>query len=47
MKAYGHSRRDKLTCIHFCCGFKSLKILSERFIVDKIKRKSAQRNDFF
>lgn len=44
MKAYGHSRRDKLTCIYGCCGFKSMKFRSERFFVDKIKRKSARQS---
>lgn len=43
MKAYGHSRRDKLTCIYGCCGTKSLKQSSFRKFVDKTNRKTARQ----
>lgn len=43
MKAYGHSRKDKLMCRYGCCGFKSMKFLSCRKVVDKSNRKTARQ----
>lgn len=43
MKAYGHSRRDKLECPYGCCTGKSGKKKLCRKIVDRNKRKSARR----
>ena len=43
MKAYGHSRRDKLECKSGCCTGKSGKKKDCRQIVDKAKRKTARR----
>lgn len=45
MKAYGHSRRDKLTCTYGCCGFKSQKKMNQRKVVDRTNRKSARQLD--
>lgn len=45
MKAYGHSRRDKLTCRYGCCGFKSQKQMNQRKVVDRTNRKSARQLD--
>ena len=43
MKAYGHSRRDKLVCKYGCCTTKSGKHMRCRTIVDRAKRKTARR----
>jgi hypothetical protein len=43
MKAYGYSRRDKLTCRHGCCDCKGSKYKNSRPFVDKAKRKTARR----
>ena len=43
MKAYGHSRRDKLECKYGCCTFKSGKERSCRHVVDRTKRKAARQ----
>jgi hypothetical protein len=43
MKAYGHSRKDKLTCKYGCCTFKSGKDMNCREVVDKANRKTARQ----
>lgn len=43
MKAYGHSRRDKLECRYGCCGGKSVAKRSCRKVVDRANRKSARQ----
>jgi hypothetical protein len=43
MKAYGHSRRDKLECKYGCCTGKSGKKLNCRKAVDRSKRKAARQ----
>jgi hypothetical protein len=43
MKAYGHSRRDKLSCQYGCCTGKCGKERNSRDIVDKARRKK-ERN---
>ena len=43
MKAYGHSRRDKLECKYGCCTLKSGAKKSCRKVVDRTKRKAARR----
>ena len=43
MQAYGHSRRDKLTCKYGCCTGKSGKERSYRCQRDNVKRKSARQ----
>ena len=43
MKAYGHSRSDKLECKYGCCTGKSGKQKNCRAVVDKAKRKTARR----
>ncbi len=43
MRAYGHSRRDKLECQYGCCNGKSGKQKNCRAVVDRAKRKSARR----
>lgn len=43
MKAYGHTRRDKLECTYGCCTGKSGKKKNCRYIVDKAKRKQARQ----
>lgn len=43
MKAYGHSRRDKLTCRYGCCAGKSAKERSARSVVDRANRKTARQ----
>ena len=43
MKAYGHSRRDKLTCRFGCCDLKGSKYKNSRHLVDKARRKAARR----
>lgn len=43
MKAYGHSRRDKLECKYGCCTTKSGAKLRMRDVVDKTNRKTARQ----
>ncbi len=43
MKAYGYSRRDKLSCRQGCCDFKGSLYKKSRPAVDKTRRKSARR----
>ena len=43
MKAYGHSRRDKLECRYGCCTDKSGAKLNCRKAVDRQNRKSARQ----
>lgn len=43
MKAYGHSRKDKLSCKYGCCTFKSGKDKSCRKEVDRTNRKTARQ----
>lgn len=43
MQAYGHSRRDKLTCKYGCCTGKSGKERSYRCQRDRIRRKTARQ----
>lgn len=43
MKAYGHSRRDKLECKYGCCTTKSGSKLRMRDVVDKTNRKTARQ----
>lgn len=44
MKAYGHSRRDKLECGYGCCTGKSGKKRSCREVNDRSHRKSARQH---
>lgn len=46
MKAYGHSRRDKLECIYGCCTGKSGKKHDWRKANDRTHRKTARRFRF-
>lgn len=43
MKAYGHSRRDKLECKYGCCTMKSGQHKNCRKAVDRANRKTARR----
>ncbi len=43
MKAYGHSRRDKLECKYGCCTGKSGKKKNCRTVVDRANRKTARQ----
>jgi hypothetical protein len=43
MKAYGHSRRDKLECKYGCCTGKSGKVKACRKVVDRTHRKTARQ----
>jgi len=43
MKAYGHSRRDKLECPFGCCTSKSGKMKHSRKVVDRANRKTARQ----
>jgi hypothetical protein len=43
MKAYGHSRRDKLECKYGCCTYKSGHKLNCRKEVDRTNRKTARQ----
>lgn len=43
MKAYGHSRKDKLECKYGCCTYKSGKDRSCRKVVDRANRKTARQ----
>jgi hypothetical protein len=44
MKAYGHSRTDKLECEYGCCNGKSGKQKNCRGAVDKANRKTARQD---
>jgi hypothetical protein len=43
MKAYGHSRRDKLQCKYGCCTGKSGISKNCRKVVDRANRKTARQ----
>ena len=45
MKAYGHSRRDKLECKYGCCAGKLVRLgrNKARNIVDRANRKTARQ----
>lgn len=43
MKAYGHTRKDKIECKYGCCTTKSGKKKNCRDIVDKTKHKKARQ----
>lgn len=43
MKAYGHSRRDKIECKYGCCTTKSGKNNGCRYQVDRANRKTARQ----
>lgn len=43
MKAYGHSRSDKIECRYGCCTTKSGKAKNCRTVVDRANRKSARQ----
>lgn len=43
MKAYGHSRKDKLECKYGCCTSKSGKKKNCRNVVDRANRKTARQ----
>ena len=43
MKAYGHSRRDKLECHFGCCAGKSGADKNCRHAVDRANRKTARQ----
>lgn len=43
MKAYGHSRRDKLECKFGCCGGDSLKFKNCHQVNDHANKKSARQ----
>lgn len=43
MKAYGHSRKDKLECKYGCCTSKSGKKKNCRDVVDRANRKTARQ----
>lgn len=44
MKAYGHSRSDKLECKYGCCTSKSGKAKNCRGVVDRANRKTARQS---
>lgn len=44
MKAYGHSRRDKIECKYGCCTMKSGKAKNCRGVVDRANRKTARQS---
>lgn len=44
MKAYGHSRSDKIECRYGCCTTKSGKAKNCRTLVDRANRKSARQS---
>jgi len=46
MKAYGHSRRDKIECKYGCCTTKSGPKKNCRAVVDKSNRKTARQSAF-
>jgi len=43
MKAYGHSRKDKMECKFGCCTGKSGKMKNCRGTVDRANRKTARQ----
>lgn len=43
MKAYGHSRHDKIECKYGCCTTKSGKAKNCRGVVDRANRKTARQ----
>ena len=43
MKAYGHSRSDKLECDYGCCTSKSGRALNCRKVNDRANRKTARQ----
>lgn len=43
MKAYGHSRKDKIECQYGCCTTKSGKKKNCRIEVDRANRKTARQ----
>jgi len=43
MKAYGHTRRDKIECAYGCCTTKSGKAKNCRTVVDRSKRKKERQ----
>lgn len=43
MKAYGHSRKDKLECKYGCCTGKSGPDRNCRKVVDRANRKTARQ----
>ena len=45
MKAYGHSRSDKLECKYGCCTSKSGKMLNCRLVVDRANRKTGGQSE--
>jgi len=47
MKAYGHKRRDKLTCRFGCCQEKGGKSLRSRDVVDRAARKRGRQFRLF
>ena len=44
MKAYGHSRHDKIECKYGCCTTKSGKAKNCRSLVDRANRKTARQS---
>ena len=44
MKAYGHSRHDKIECRYGCCTTKSGKAKNCRGVVDRANRKTARQD---
>lgn len=44
MKAYGHSRQDKIECRYGCCTTKSGKAKNCRGVVDRANRKTARQS---
>lgn len=44
MKAYGHSRHDKIECKYGCCTLKSGKAKNCRSLVDRANRKTARQS---
>lgn len=46
MKAYGHSRKDKIECQYGCCTTKSGVKKNCRAVVDKANRKTARQMAF-
>ena len=44
MRAYGHTRRDKLECHWGCCTMKGGKRKGCRKVVDRSRRKRARRD---
>lgn len=44
MKAYGHSRHDKIECKYGCCTTKSGKAKNCRSVVDRANRKTSRQS---